>query len=285
MKPITAIVWGLEGSGKTTVGLTFPKPLFHMELDLGGFERSIWRLEDGPDRVRVERLEADTNLKTVKWKDWDVINKPYVVPIQMEKLMGVKKEGTTVRFPRQVIGYKELWQRFVIDYVYVCQQSAVKTIQIDSTTLWSICHTSLLQEKQEVQLAGGMSTGDSKFREKLQPVEFPNDRMRSLINTADGCGKNLVLIHYPRNIYRQKINPRTGEIMDYKSEDIEPDGFKQTTQLADIVIWTMVEKGSPVAKISIKCGVPGLGMQAVGLQLPEPSYDGLEQLVKSMKGE
>lgn len=290
MKPITAIIWGQEGSGKSTIGLTFPKPVFHMELDIGGFERAIWRFEDGKNPLRIQRLRTDTNLKTVKWESLDIVNKPYVVPIQMEKLMGVKKEGTTVRFPRRVVGYKELWQRFVVDYVFACQQPSIRTIQIDATTLWNIAHTGLLQEKQEVQLAAGMKEHDGKFRERLRPVEFPNDRMRSLINTADGTGKNLVLIHYPRNIYKSRINSK-GELEEYKSEDIEPDGFKQTTQLADIVLWSSVSVDpktkdiSPSVRISIKCGIPKLGMSAVGIWLPEPSYRGLLMLTGEYVGE
>ena len=39
-------LWGVEGCGKSSTGLSFPKPMFHLDLDLGGFERAVWRLED-----------------------------------------------------------------------------------------------------------------------------------------------------------------------------------------------------------------------------------------------
>lgn len=290
MNNIAAVIWGIEGSGKTSIGLSFPKNLFHMEFDIGGFERAIWRFER--KKMRVLRLDEDTSIKNIKWEDFDIVNKPYVVPVQIEKLMGAAKEGVSVRFPRQIVGYKELWQRFLLDYIAACKHPAVKSIQIDATTLWSVCHQSLLQEKQEVQLAANMKVSDKMFREKLLPVEYPNDRMKSVINTAKGCRKNLILIHYPRNIYKQKFDAK-GELVDYKSDDLEPDGFKQTAQLADIIIWAYAEttkvKGvqnvEARARITIKCGIPGLGMKAVGLELPEPTYQGLELLQKAMIGD
>ena len=35
---------GDEGTGKTTMALTFPKPLVHFDIDVVGFRRAAWRL-------------------------------------------------------------------------------------------------------------------------------------------------------------------------------------------------------------------------------------------------
>ena len=84
--------------------------------------------------------------------------------------------------------------------------------------------------------------------------------------------------------------------------EVEPDGFKHTVTLDDIVLWCYTEidkrkeivKGAenpdynkpvPRAKVSLKCGLPGMGMKAVGLELPTPDYSGLLELQSRMRGE
>lgn len=260
---LICVIWGKEGSGKSTMALSFPKPLRHFDIDVGGYDRAAWR-------VPTE----------------GVLSRTYPLPVQAEKMVGVRKEGPRLRFPRRVVGYREVWQKLVEDFVEDCQDKDVQTIVLDSATqLWTICHTSMLQEKQEIQVENGMKVEDPKFRERLQPVEFPNERMRSLIYTARSYGKNLVLTHYPRNVYKEKFDNK-GELVQYKSDDLEPDGFKDTVKLVDIVLWTSVDSGNvPRAQITLKCAMPGLGMNALGLELPEPSYGGLMELRKTMLGE
>ena len=306
-------VWGIEGCGKSTVGLSYPKPLFHLDLDLGGFVRAIWRLEDvakeagTPLRVRI--CDPKEDISKLDWDEWDIVSKPYLAPIQMDKLLGVQqKPGISVRFPRQVKGIKKLWQEIVTDIVTVGQVPAVKTIMPDSATqLWYICHTGLLQEKQEIQLANGMTTTDPSFREKLLPVEFPNSRMRDLIYAVRSFGKHLVMTHYPKDIYASRLTDRG--IESYATGEVEPDGFKHTVTLDDIVLWCYTEidkkrflvedknnpknnvenpgynRPKPYARVSLKCGLSGMGMKAVGLELPSPSYEGLMELQAMMRGE
>ncbi|MCK9597452.1 MAG: ATP-binding protein [Sphaerochaeta sp.] len=300
-----ASIWGVEGSGKSSVALTWPSPLFHLDLDLGGFERAIWRIEDifraEKKELRILRCEPDEDISKIKWEEYDIISKPYLAPLQLEKLMGVQKQGASVRFPRQVIGYKQLWQSIVIDFVAVCQSPRVRTIVTDSATqLWTVCHTSLLQEKQEIQIAKGVKPDSNDFRERLQAIEFPNDRMRELIYTARSAGKHLIMTHYPKDVYANKVGDKGVE--SYATGEQTPDGFKHTVQLDDIVIRTYTEldnrkelapgvinadyrKPRPFAKIDLKCGLSGMGMTAVGLELPEPSYQGLMQLQSLLRGE
>ena len=304
--------WGAEGSGKSSYGLTYPKPLFHLDLDLGGFDRAAWRIIDEAKKagteLRVKICEPKEDITAIDWDEWDVVTKPYLAPVQIEKLMGVQA-GPSIRFPRKVVGIKELWQEIVVDFIAVCQARPIKTVMTDSATqLWWIAHTSLLQEKQEIQVGQRMVESDPKFRERLQPVEFPNDRMRSLIYTARSSGKNLVMTHYPKDVYKERMGANGVE--SYKSGDVEPDGFKHTVTLDDLVIWCWAEvdknreitdmspenfgkkipnpnfnKPQPHAKIDLKCGLAGMGMAAVGLELPAPTYDGLMELQAMMRGE
>lgn len=293
-------LWGIEGSGKSTLGLTFPKPLFHQELDIGGFERSIWYIEQKYlKKLRVLRLEDKADVSKIDWSKWDIVSKPYITPVQLEKLKGLA--GITVKLPKQVMGIKEVWQEIIVDTVTVSQQSLVKTIMSDSATqLWWIAHTGFLQEKQEMQIAQGIKIESKEFREKLQPVEFPNNRMRELIYAVKSFGKHLVMTHYPKDVYANKLTEKG--IESYATGEVEPDGFKHTVTLDDIVLWCYAEidkrreiakgvenpdynKPVPRAKISLKCGLSGMGMKAVGLELPEPSYEGLMELQTMMRGD
>jgi len=271
-------LWGPEKSWKTSMALTFPKPIYHFDLDVGGFDRAAWRIDLT-----------------------DIISKPYPTPIQMEKLLGQQKTGISVKFPKKIIGIKEVWQQIVLDFVAAVQRPELQTVVIDSATqLWTIDHRSYLQEAQERQVFKYTHDKDGKpingrteenfpendYRERLQPIEYaePNDRMRTLIYTARSYQKNLVLTHYPRDIYASKVTEKG--IEEYKTGDIEPDGFKDTQKLVDIVIWIEQDKkdNSINAKIT-KCGLEGLGTVAVNLFLPTPSYQGIIDLQKSMRGE
>lgn len=285
---IIGATWGEEKSGKSSFALSWPKPLVHFDLDVGGFGRASWRL---PSSVRVKMLRADEPLSSVDFSQYDIVSKPYPTPVQIEKMMGAKSDGISIRFPRRVVGMKELWQNFVIDYVTACQNPLVQTLVPDSgTQLWQICHHALLQEKQEIQMAAGVS--EDKIRERLQPIEFPNDRMRSIIFTARSCSKNLVLTHYPRDVYTSRING-DGKLEEYKSGKLEVDGFKETVRLVDIVIWTYAKEvnnpktNKPEVQMRAKiteCAMEGMGKTAVGLELPTASYDGLMMLQQALRG-
>ncbi len=305
-----ASLWGSEGSGKSSVALSYPRPIFHLDLDLGGFDRAIWRLEMLAEKankpLNIIRLEPGQDVNSADWENADIVSKPYLAPVQLDKLMGIPDTatGVSVRFPRQVVGIKQIWQQVVIDIVAVGQTPSVKSIILDSATqLWWLCHTGFLQEKQEIQIANGTPPEHPKFRERLQPMEFPNDRMRDLIYTVRSMGKHLVMTHYPRDVYKERVGPNGVE--SYKSGEVAPDGFKHTVTLDDIVIWCFTEidkerkiadgediidnpnynKPQPHAQISLKCGLSGLGMAAVGMELPEPTYEGLMQLQRMAKGE
>ena len=133
-------------------------------------------------------------------------------------------------------------------------------------------------------------------------MEFPNERMRDLIYTVRSFSKNLIMTHYPKDVYKEKVGDRG--IESYKSGEQLPDGFKHTVTLDDIVIWCYTEidkerkiasgediidnpnfnKPQPHATVSLKCGLSGMGMAAVGLPLPSPTYAGLMELQKMMRG-
>lgn len=270
-------ICGDEGTGKTTMTLTFPKPIVHFDTDVGGFRRAIWRLDAK-----------------------DIVSNSYPKPIQIEKLMGqTGQPSTRVVIPKKVEGMKELWQQIVTDFVAACTNASVRTIVIDSSTsLWNICHQSHLQELQEKQLAQHrlknpkVPFDESEYREKLLPIEYgpANDRMRTVLHTARSFNKNLVLTHYPTDEYGV-VPDGKGNMVEGKTGLKVIDGFKETVKLSDLVMWLKIKEISvqgivsrqPTAKIT-KCGIEGMGLDAVGLEIPA-TYEGIINLKNLMSGE
>ena len=305
---ITAIV-GEEGSCKTTMGLSYPKKLVHFDVDVGGFRRAAWRIPNG---LVVKVLVPDEPMSSVSPADFDILSKPYPRPIQIDKLLGQKSDVTSrniqITFPKKVEGMKELWQKIIIDFVTVCQMPEVSTIMLDSATLlWFIDHNSHLQELQERQLYRWQSDPVHKntpydpndYRERLQPIEYgeANDRMRQLFQTSRAFNKNLVMTHYPTDVYGP-ISDGKGGFTESKTGEKVLDGFKETAKLVDVVVWTSVKTrtipadpktpGSkprdekyPVAKFA-KAGVEGMGISAVGMEIPA-TFEGIINLRNLMR--
>ncbi len=273
---MVAAICGDEGTGKTTMALTFPKPLRHFDVDVGGYRRAAWRLD-------MEGVES----------------KSYPRPIQVDKLMGIQgSPSTRISIPKKVEGMKELWQMIVTDFVAACTDAEVKTIVIDSATLlWNVCHQSHLQELQERQLARHKAKNPSRpfdendYRERLQPIEYgpANDRMRTILHTARSYSKNLVLTHYPTDEYGT-IADSKGNMVEGKTGKKILDGFKETLKLVDLVVWCSIKdtinagitEKQPVCSIT-KCGLEGAGLKAVGMEVVA-TYEGIANLVNLLKG-
>jgi hypothetical protein len=288
---------GEEGSCKSSMALTFPKPIYHFEIDVGGFDRAIWRVEN---KLKVRRLGQDDDVQGVNFADFDIFSKPYPKPLDISKLMGQISEGKktdknfTVRFPKQVTGVKEIWQRVVTDFVLVCQQPAVKTIILDTATLlYTYSHQGYLQECQERQILNWRSNSITKnqpfdennFRERLQPIEYatPYDRMEQIMQTAKSFKKNLILVHYPTDEYTKTVNEK-GESVDGKSGMKVADGYKGIAKAADLIVWTYVKdiiSQGKTTKQSLcritKAGIAGFGLDAVGQEITA-TYEGIEAL-------
>ena len=258
-------ICGDEGTGKTSMSLTFPKGVVHLDIDVGGYRRAIWRMEG----------EGISSISFPK-------------PIQIDKLKGADISSTRIIIPKKVTGMLELWQEIVQKFVDACMDKDANTIVIDSATaLWNICHQSHLQELQSRQLSLHNSEkphtpfNESSYRERLQPIEYgpANDRMRTLVHTARSCGKNLILTHYPTDEYGT-IPDGKGNMVEGKTGVKILDGFKETTKLADLVVWTsirdMIVEGNkvkqPVCKIT-KCGLDGMGLAVVGMEIAATYQD------------
>jgi hypothetical protein len=298
---VTSIVAD-EGLGKSSAGLTWPKPLFHMETDIGGFERAAWKVEKDNPGIRIYRAEPDEDIAKIDWDSYDIVTKPYPQPIQFDKMMGLTGDISTrkVLIPKKVVGMKELWQTFVIDFVFAVQLPTLRTVMVDSATmLWKIDHSGYLQELQEKQYLKFMNDKDNKgrpwddnsYRERLTEKEYgtPNDRMRQVFHTVKAYRKNLVLTHYITDEYGAIVN-KDGQTEQGRTGKKKMDGFSETAKMSDLIFWLSLKEQTSGGKTSryvsakiTKCGISGMGLNAVGQEFVA-SYDHFMGLKRMMNG-
>jgi len=253
-------IWGEDKSGKSSLALTFPKPIQHLEFDLGGYDRAKWRFK----------------------KDTDggfVTTKPFVVPMQ-----GTIDE-VTIKQSKIVTGVKELWYEFLVEYLRFLKSEMVTGVIDTGTLLWETICTAYLQEKQEIQLDpnGNLLRSESRLRVSLLPIEYrePNIRMRGLIYQAKAHGKNLVLTHHSRDEYKPMTDFKTGEIKDSRTGERERSGFSSLGDSTDLMLHTYKQNGKFYCKVDEQSVPTAL----VGMEFEDPSYDKIAEAIRMIQGE
>lgn len=236
-----AVLGGEEKTGKTTMALSFPKPLSYFEFDIGGFDRAI------------RRFKAEQQL---------IARKLYPTPLQ------AAYTNKALVSARRVLGMRELWYRFITEFAEACTSKETMSIVLDTwTQVWELCRLAFLQEKQESQLdeLGALKKGEAKLREALLQVEYaePNARMRNLMFYAKGCRKHLVLVAYDRDEYKAQVDD-DGKIREIRTGKKIYAAWGETLKHADIAFWTSRKDGSCGAKVML----PGiLPLEAVNTEI------------------
>jgi len=263
---------GDEKTGKTSFGLTCPTPMVYMEFDIGGYDRAIPRFRS--IEKQITRIQFP----------------------QPQQAMLTRVGGTLkVTEAKRLVGVKELWYKFLESFISALDNKQCKTIVMDTaTSLRQICNRSYLQEVQESQImkAGGYNKFNGKLRERLQQIEYvePNGRYRAILSAARNYNKDLILIHYERDQYQDRVVG--DEVKSVVTGKKELDGFAETPKLADLmlrmdVVMVPVANSKPVRKMptpqaTIISRVP---MESFGYVLNEPTYDCLIQTIELLSGE
>lgn len=273
----SAAIIGDEGTGKTSMALGFAKPMFHMDIDVGSFDRASWRLS--PD-MKIYRVKPSEKLAGIDVSKYDIVTKSYPKAMQIEQMQGaqvtVSGSSISVRVNKRIEGMRELWQEMISDLAYFCMQPPTKSIILDAGTMfYRVAHQGLLQEKQEIQIAHGIQPDSNGFRERLLPIEYAPayERIRQVYHTCKAFRKNLISTHYFADVYGQ-VPDGKGGYEQGKTGERKLDGFVETEQLADLVVQLRLVDGKnkdgstykyPVAKIT-KCALAGMGITAVGME-------------------
>lgn len=264
---------GENKTGKSTFSLTFPRKLYHVELDIGGFKRAI----DSPYGVKL--FSGDIKAKKI-------VSASYPMPQQytMDRIMGRITLGKLkVEQPKRLTGIKELWYKLLGDLVAILETKSYTTVVIDSfPQLWELCRLAFLQEKQEIQFIPNtqqLKPGE-KLRESLQPEEYvePNARMRSLLYAFRQQGINLVIVEYMDDKYEKKL---VGDKVEELITGRKMAGWNTTniTKEVDLLLEnTLVMSNhsrteSPHYTVRTTVKLSGIGLDLMGQSFSEPSYD------------
>ena len=149
-----------------------------------------------------------------------------------------------------------------------------------------MCTQGFLQEKQDLQV----QRGDKNLRDKLLEIEYgePNTRMKSVIQAARECRKNLVLTHSKDDLREDRLVDGTVKSMVVGTKAA---GWKHIEQVVDIVVRTEMQREvekETKKKVRAFCGtisLCGLAPEMTGLRMLSPTYDKLEQFIKAYRGE
>lgn len=271
--------WGEDKTCKTTLALTFPKPMVVMEFDIGGYARAIHRF----------KKEQEAGL--IKYE-------AYAMPMQFGTF---DPKSLELRPSKLIVGMKELFYRWASSYIQHLQSKEVATIVVDTATLlYSINCDAYLQEKQEIQFdARGQLLPNEKLRVQLTQIEYrePNNRMRGIIYNAKAAGKNLVLVHHARDEYKP-ILQKDGSIATSATGKRERAGFSTLGDSADLIVHTYTKpepelsEGKPIlvngkakTKLVPYCEVDlAEALDMVGMHFREPNYDLLSKTIAMVKG-
>jgi hypothetical protein len=184
-------VWGDIKTAKTTFALTAPKPLFHMDLDLG-FERAESRFEAGSEIHKINTNLSDF-LSTMNGIPAEtIITKRYPVPIL---------------WPGQNIqGMIALLEAVTADIGAAYMAPSIKSVIVDTgTVLWTVSTSAQLERVQQ----------RNDQRQRLQQIEYarPNAEMRALYGAARSYSTNLVITHHVGGVYKEQLGNQGIESM------------------------------------------------------------------------
>ena len=263
------VLWGEDKSCKTTLALSFPKPLVHLELDIGGFDR------------------ANRNLPHLHIKDWvkdgSIIHKEFVLPLQIEHFDPV----LTARARKIVVGMKELFYDMVGEYIKYLKDPNISTIVLDTGTIfYNLVCDAYLQEMQESQLPlrpDGLGKDGKPLRVQLQQQEYrePYTRMASIIYQAKAHKKHLVLTHHATDEYGM-VQQGQGVIGMGMTGKRQLHGWKKLGAACDVFGKTYWNSNVKKPYFTVELAEV---KELEGMTFEEPTYDMISTTIKMIRGE
>ena len=238
-------IWGDNKTGKSTMAMTFPKPLVVFDFDLGS-QRALPLFHE-------------------EFKQGLIKINQYPMPLQFN-------------LPR-VEGARELWERFQQDYVDTLKDESIQTVVIDTATqLYAVVRMAYLEKLQDAQIA---QDGEKvRLRIRLNQYEYaePYHRLDTTIYAARSFGKHLVLTHYQTSEYEIKFTERGRESV--PTGNYKLDGYKHTKGMVDILVEMRRErKKLPECYVSDS----GEGIVLEEMTIKTPTYDKLMSIIEQAR--
>ena|SRR3990167_276301 len=235
------LVFGENGSGKTTFALTGDKPINYYEWDSGSWERAATSMNLGEGDVQVRQYYA-----------------PLTSLLDPGRVSVGDRGGIAPATAHVLEGWNDLFWGFVKDYLGDLKGAGYPVIDT-STKLWLAVRQAFLEQ---VQQAAGPE------RERLNALQYtePNARMSQIVEAAKARGKDLVMLAHEGEVY---LNDKPTGIL-------KPDGFKELPNMADCTLRFSLRNKKPLAVI-YKAGTGGL--ELVGREIEEPTLPNVNALL------
>ncbi len=250
-------IYGAEGTGKTSLAFTSPKPIDDYDLELG-YERAIGRFNPAEIRRHIFERPGDE----------------FKLPLLR------KTGGGAVRLIP--MGFATLRDAIVVAFNKFCKGDCSTIVFDTHTILWEYVWKAY-QEQEEI---GSMMPTD---------YGIPNDIMAGFIHYARGTNKNMVLIHHEKDVYVSIADAKGNTVSRTTGEKVA-DGFKHTGDLADIVVRIVKEplvpqsqsgkpmpnqpkKMTPIAIIE----KPDIGMTDEQKRVINPTWDSILKRIAEVK--
>lgn len=258
MEPLNQLVgaiWGEIKTYKSTIACTWPKPLAHLDFDLG-----FHRAEPQFAHLNVVKVPRDQPIGAYL-ANGDIITKPYQMPV---------KWGTTVS------GCIELWNLVVADLKAIYENPRIQTLCIDTSSVFWNVRTGAQLEKAQTR---------NPSRTRLQEIEYgePNTDMRAMLGACRTYNKNLILVHHVGGVYREKLTAQGSESV--RVGDTYA-GWTHTGGLVDIILKTssLSTNGQGPRQVETEILTCGLTLEAEGIKILDANFDSILAVVNALRG-
>lgn len=232
-------IYGPNFTGKSSFAGSGDGRKFYAEMDPGSFSRANFR---NPDLFDLHKYHA-----------------PLTSLLDMGKISVGAGGGTAPAPVHRLRDWKELFWKFVTDYLAALDQDYSDFVWDTGTKLWLLVHNAFQQEVQE-------ATGNAQARLDALKYTEPNSRMDQLIEASRIKEKNLIIVAHQGEVYQK--NEPTGIP--------KADGYKEVENIADVTLRFSLQGKKPVATVT-KAGAGGL--ELIDMQIHEPTLPGVMKLL------
>lgn len=238
--------WGDIKTCKTTLGLTFPKPIIMLDLDRG-FHRAKQRFT----QFKILELQIGEALSLAHIDSGaEIIVVPYQVPI---KFPGQRSPETLT-----------LWNQIIQDVRTGCGHPLVRTIYYDTgSVLWLLCREAHLER----------ILSENANRQTLNQYEYtkPNAEMRALYTMPKAWGKNLIIAHHMSPKYEEVQKSGNALGTEKQQTGWTWDGWNRVGGVVDVIGQTYIDRNGTGSHPSVIIETCGLTLAAEGKVIQAPT--------------
>lgn len=248
------LIYGMSGTGKTTVAVSGKGRKAYMEIDIGSLARA------------VQGMDIDTSLLQYKAYRLPPTSLRDRGRVSTQKIGDSGKGAATI--VHNLAGWERLAAEFTNDFADNCENPEIDEIIIDTgTLLWDMLQAATRERIQR-------EVPSDSWEKELKRLEFeePNQQIWDMCYWAKANRKTLIISSMESGIWSQANG---GGYIDGQHK---PDGNKYLSGFVDASVRLTVVSKHPVGElVKVAAG----GMELLGMRIDNPTIDGLVSLFNS----